>query len=323
MCSAELLDAFLTMWIQRIGERPRDPNNHLWDKIVLSRRQTARQQVIEESDVSLQQSYYEHKVPAKAEAETNLNNSGNDSSEDKESHERNDISYDSVNSKGGRKPAREQLEVRNLSSQVNGLEINLKQPKFFLERAGVVPQIPFDSWLKQIKIYLVATGLSRAEEERQVSVLVYLLGAEGQRVLDTLMGPKDTVDDISKLLSVHFNPSKTSQFWRTELLNGKQRPGESIQAYGLRLNDLISKCDYPQSITQTELLKDKFIAGLKDNQTRHKFILKTPKSFEDVQQFALQNAVEPARNFSQEDEIKVIKNPYKNKGKKFKMSEPL
>ena len=80
MCSAELLDAFLTMWIQRIGERPRDPNNHLWDKIVLSRRQTVRQQVIEESDISLQQSYYERKVPAKAEAETNINESGNDSS---------------------------------------------------------------------------------------------------------------------------------------------------------------------------------------------------------------------------------------------------
>ena len=84
-----------------------------------------------------------------------------------------------------------------------------------MEKDGVVTQIPFDSWLKQMKIYLVAVDLSKTKEERQVSVLVYLLSAEGQRVLGTLMGLKDIVDGIRKLLTVCFNPSKTSQFWRT------------------------------------------------------------------------------------------------------------
>ena len=132
------------------------------------------------------------------------------------------------------------------SRQIKSLELNLPAPKPFLEEAGKAPKVPWAAWIKQYVSYANACGIQ--EPSRAVQVLKYLLGFEGQRILETLQGPKEGVEDIDKLMSLHYNPHRTSQYWRNLFHLREQTPHKSVQEFGLILNELISMCEFGLSL---------------------------------------------------------------------------
>ena len=67
----------------------------------------------------------------------------------------------------------------------------LPPPDPFLPLPGD-PVIPWKQWKSSFETYLLATGLDSATSERKRAILLHLLGAEGNRIFNTLSGTLDT-----------------------------------------------------------------------------------------------------------------------------------
>ena len=125
--------------------------------------------------------------------------------------------------------------------------------------------------------YALATGLGDKTEAVQVATLLTVIGEEAREVFATFAW--DSEEDASKIDKVltkfeeYCQPRRNIPFERYLFNRRMQEPGESYDHYRTALLKLAEGCSF-QTITPDEILRDKLIFGVKDQQAREKLLRK-------------------------------------------------
>ncbi|KAG0441812.1 hypothetical protein HPB47_015844 [Ixodes persulcatus] len=123
-------------------------------------------------------------------------------------------------------------------------------------------------------VYLLASGAVEFPPERRKALLLHCLGAEGQRIFNTLPDTKppstaqgmgkdatskpDEYDVAVASLAQHFATTSNPVIERHRFHQRFQSPGESIYDFVAALRELATPCCFA---SQQEALRDQFVTG--------------------------------------------------------------
>ena len=156
---------------------------------------------------------------------------------------------------------------------------SLKTPEPFSFAASDLVSL-WKLWRRQFEWYLIATRTNADEdvdEEKQVGMLITLLGSEGLKIYDTFMFPQAQAADARKIKPVldkfqaHFEPRRSEVFERFKFLKRHQLPGETLDTWLIELKSLIQSCGYPANAVES-VLRDQFVLGVADPLVREKLL---------------------------------------------------
>ena len=135
-------------------------------------------------------------------------------------------------------------------------------------------------WRRQFEWYLIATRTDPEEdvdEEKQVGMLITLLGSEGLKIYDTFTFPQALAGNAKKIQPVldkfqaHFEPRRSEVFERFKFLRRHQLPGETLDTWLIELKSLIQSCGYPADAIES-VLRDQLVLGVADPLVREKLL---------------------------------------------------
>ncbi|KAJ7991327.1 hypothetical protein DPEC_G00296170 [Dallia pectoralis] len=159
-------------------------------------------------------------------------------------------------------------------------------PDYFLPLPGE-PVVPWNQWRTSFELYLLAIGLDNATSARKRAILLHLLGAEGNRIFNTLNGTLDTYNAVITALTGHFVKSQNILFQRLEFRQRCQRPGESARQFVADLKALAQRCNF--GVMRDELIRDQLIEKTSNPRVQEELLLKDATlSLEDALTLALQ-----------------------------------
>lgn len=119
---------------------------------------------------------------------------------------------------------------------------------------------------KNFNIYMSATDYVKEKDERQVAILLNIIGPEALDLFDTFnLG--DAEKKIAKVLEAfeaYCNPKKNILHSRFLFYSRKQREGESFDSFLLDCKTLVQNCEFKD---ETELLRDKIVLDSCDIET--------------------------------------------------------
>ena len=96
---------------------------------------------------------------------------------------------------------------------------------------------------------------------------MYYAGTEVSELFDTLPNQGTTFDDAVKCLTDHFSPKKNVEFERFKFREEKQRQGETVDSFHLRLQQLAKTCDFKEKYAE---IKSQIIRGCLSSRLRRK-----------------------------------------------------
>ena len=111
----------------------------------------------------------------------------------------------------------------------------------------------------------MASGLSKEDEERQVSTLLYCLGKEADDVLTSMnisMESRKKYNDVLAKFDAHFKVRKNIIFERARFNRRTQEEDESVKQFITSLYSLADNCEYCDM--KEELIRDRLVVGIKD-----------------------------------------------------------
>uniref|UniRef100_L7M305 Putative tick transposon n=1 Tax=Rhipicephalus pulchellus TaxID=72859 RepID=L7M305_RHIPC len=199
----------------------------------------------------------------------------------------------------------------------------LAPPSVFLATPSR-PPLPWEQWEKMFNVYLVTSGAAEFAPGRRKAILLHCLGAEGQRIYQTLpagssaaapaapgaaaladedgdksaAATSDEYDTALVALRHHFSTSCNVVVERHRFHRCCQHSGESIHDFVAALWELASHRSF---VSQDEALRDQFVVGIASNRVHERLLLEGPSlSFESSVRIALQfeQAAEELKEFS-------------------------
>ena len=122
-------------------------------------------------------------------------------------------------------------------------------PAPFLPSAGAEAAVPWPRWVKMFDSFLLAIGGDEYTPARKRAVLLTCLGAEGQRVFDSLpvavkAEGEDDFQFAKRRLEAHFKPKVNVCAERYRFRSRAQQQGETVLQWVSVLRQLASTCDY-------------------------------------------------------------------------------
>ena len=110
-------------------------------------------------------------------------------------------------------------------------------------------------WKRRFKQFHLASGLSKEEESRQFSSLLYCLGEEGEDVLLALkiVDKAKMKYEILNAFDTYFGVRKNVIFERAKFNSRNQRDGESVEQYVVDLHSLAR--NYNFGVLSEELIR--------------------------------------------------------------------
>nr|XP_054933843.1 uncharacterized protein LOC129387976 [Dermacentor andersoni] len=176
----------------------------------------------------------------------------------------------------------------------------LAPPPFFLPAPGR-PSLPWEQWEQMFNVYLLASGAAPFKPEQRKAILLHCLGAEGQRIYQTLhagtsaaaraddksiVAPPDEYDSAFAALRHQFSTSRNVIIERHRFHCRSQHTGESVHDFVAALRELASHCSFA---SQDDALRDQFVAGVASTRVRERLLLEgSTLSFENSVRIALQ-----------------------------------
>ena len=142
-----------------------------------------------------------------------------------------------------------------------GYQASLQPPQPF--RFDTPDEWP--KWRRRFEQFRVASGLSKEDEERQASTLLYCLGEEAD---DVLTSTNISTEDRKKYKQVlakfdaHFKVRKNIIFERARFNRRMQEEEESVEQFITSLYSLADNCEYGNM--KEELIRDRLVVGIKD-----------------------------------------------------------
>ncbi|KAH6935707.1 hypothetical protein HPB50_008280 [Hyalomma asiaticum] len=181
----------------------------------------------------------------------------------------------------------------------------LAPPPFFLPTPGR-PSLPWEQWEQMFNVHLLASGAAKFKPERRKAIPLHCLGAEGQRIYQTLhagaaapAAPSaaapvddksvaalpDEYDTALATLRNQFSASCNVIVERHRFHHHSQHTGESVHDFVAALRELASHCSFA---SQDDALQDQFVASVASNRVRERLLLEgSTLSFENSVQIAL------------------------------------
>ncbi len=115
-----------------------------------------------------------------------------------------------------------------LATRMSLLPLNPPPP--FLECPGE-PRLTFTAWKRQFDNYLLAIGGDKFPDEQKRALLIHCLGAEGQRLYNTLPLEDDEYSGTVSALTNFFQPKVNVIAERYRFRQRAQHVGESTDHY--------------------------------------------------------------------------------------------
>ena len=143
----------------------------------------------------------------------------------------------------------------------------------------------FDAWLSRVVFHM---AVSKIPDDRRTASLLLLFDTESFEAASHLGIQDDTDFDIAKAkLKAYFAITETPEELKERLGLRRQEVGESIEAFARDIK-LIGHRAYAGK--DTEMLEDiminVFIRGLRDESSRERVLLKSPKTLTEAAQYA-------------------------------------
>ena len=149
--------------------------------------------------------------------------------------------------------------------------VNLRDPSPFLPTPSQ-PTQPWEMWIRSFNNYLLATGIDGLPEDRKIAILIHCLGAEGERVYNTLAKTTPTTfNDACALLEAHFKPTVNVISERYQFRQLCQRRGESVAEFVANLKHAARHCEF--DTLHDGLILDQFIYGTCVPRIRERLLL--------------------------------------------------
>ncbi|XP_072400642.1 uncharacterized protein [Diabrotica undecimpunctata] len=112
------------------------------------------------------------------------------------------------------------------------------------------------------------------EEDKEVPLLISLIGGETYSVLKDLLAPEvpssKTFEELKRVLIEHYSPKRLVIAERYKFYNTNQEPQEDIKSFVSKLKSVAQYCKFGQFLK--ECLRDRFVCGVRSVQIRHKLL---------------------------------------------------
>ena len=127
------------------------------------------------------------------------------------------------------------------------------------------------------------------ENDKKVSLLITLIGAEAYSVLKDLLAPDlpctKSLIDFKKALIDHYSPKRLIIAERYKFYNTVQEPSEDIKTFVAKLKNHTQFCGFGQFLS--ECLRDRLVCGLRSVSIKRKLLSEENLSFERAYELAL------------------------------------
>ena len=151
--------------------------------------------------------------------------------------------------------------------------------------------------------YAVLSRLSDEPEEYRVALLLYTIGRECEKIVETerLQNPK--VDDIFRVLKNHCVRDPNVIYERFKFNSCSQAEGEDIDTYAAKLKQYAAKCNFGD--IRDELIRDRIILGISNPDTRKKLLSRSLLTLDETVQIcrAEEAAQHTLRNIQQQADV--------------------
>lgn len=122
------------------------------------------------------------------------------------------------------------------------------------------------SFSTRFQWYRKAAGLTEISQERQISMLIYVLGEKAEDMLSVLkidLEQENNFDKVFAKFNTYFNATHNKIHARAKFNKIKQEPEEHATEFITRVYSAAMLCHYPENIID-ELIRDRLIVGVKD-----------------------------------------------------------
>ena len=133
----------------------------------------------------------------------------------------------------------------------------------------------FGTYSRRVEQYFIANGVKEEDGVRRRAIFLSVVGGKVFSLLEDLIAPAkvDSISykDIIKILLDHFEPAPSAIAARYHFNRATRQAGESISAFVARLRHLAKPCVF-LSVTLDEMLRDRFVCGLQNEQVQAKLL---------------------------------------------------
>ena len=116
----------------------------------------------------------------------------------------------------------------------------------------------WERWLKDFKMYIVATAVS--DNTRKRALLLYMVGSRVREIFENLVetGEENDFDTAVNKLTEYFAPQKNTRYEIYKFRQLKQEDGESLDAFHIRLRSSATNCEF---VTVDSEIEQQIITG--------------------------------------------------------------
>ena len=124
----------------------------------------------------------------------------------------------------------------------------------------------------------IATGIGEAGDKKRVCTLLSIIGEDAVKVFDTFEygdgESEDSIQDVLNKFEEYCNPRRNTIYERYKFQCRHQEAGESGSCFLTELRIAADSCDFG-TITASEILRDRFVHGLRDAKMRERLLRET------------------------------------------------
>src|SRR5436190_6820025 len=120
-------------------------------------------------------------------------------------------------------------------------------------------------WIRRFDRFRIASGLDLKPSDKQVNMLLYCLGNEGENLLDSFnLSDEDlkSYDIVKSKFDDYLGFKKNIIYERAKFLKRRQLPGEPVDSFMNDLHKLAESCNFRD--LKEELVRDLIVIGVED-----------------------------------------------------------
>ena len=168
-------------------------------------------------------------------------------------------------------------------------------------------------WKKSWEYYVCASELDENKPKVQVATLLTIMGEYCRRIFETFNIDQEDINTQKVLdkFNERIEPQNSTIFERCLFQRRDQETAETLTNYITELRILSKKCEF-ENITPEEILRDRIISGMKDNELRKRILSRADVNLDTVIKLCkvLETAASQAEAFESKNQINAI---YKKK----------
>ena len=146
-------------------------------------------------------------------------------------------------------------------------------------------------WIRRFERFRSATELNEDEEQKQINMLIYIMGEEADDVYKSFTfeaeGDDQKYDIVKEKFEGHFIVKRNVIYERAKFNNRKQEPTESVDSFITDLYCLSEYCEY--DTLREDMIRDRIVVGLKDVKLSERLQLKADLTLKQAIDIARQN----------------------------------